>query len=125
MDVGCGAGIFSFIFILINFFNDSTICNKITDESIENINLNLFLSDIDPNSILSSFLNFNKYKEMFTNHFKNINEKIYRINLNLIKLSVDNLIKKLTENKDQYNNYFDYILANMPQTPSQDLIRSI
>ncbi len=123
LEVGCGAGIFSFIVFLKNLFK---LSNKEVDTKfeIDEININLYLSDIDPNSIISSFINFDKYKTLFINKFIKINNRIHKINLNSIKFYVDDLVKNFIENKIKYNNYFDYILANLPQTPSQESIRS-
>ncbi len=125
LDVGCGAGIFSFIFILKNLFNFSLAVPKnAVDDEYAIINLNLFLTDIDPNCILSSFINFNNYKELFQNFLCEIEGRKFKINLKLMDLTVGDLIKNFSNNKDKYLNYFDYILANLPQTPSQDSIRS-
>jgi len=126
LDVGCGAGIFSFIFLLKNFYQNLIEIRKDSNENnnYENINLNLYLTDIDQNCILSSYINFINYKELFRNHIIEISKKKYKINLKLIDLSVGDLIKNFTSLNEMFLNYFDYILANLPQTPSQDLIIS-
>lgn len=127
LDVGCGAGIFSFIFILKNIYKNLFDILKNVDNhetECEIISLNLYLTDIDPNCIRSSYINFNNYKELFKNHIRQIEQRKYKIDLKLINLSVGDLIKNLTNNKDEYYNLFDYILANLPQTPSQEGIRS-
>ncbi len=131
MDVGCGAGIFSLIFILKNFFskslfgNSKNYYNDDKDDEYGYISLNLYLTDIDPNCILSSYINYNNYKELFKNHIFEIEQKKYRIDLILIELSVGDLITNFTNNSDnKYFNHFDFILANLPQTPSHDSIRS-
>lgn len=126
LEVGCGAGIFSFIFLLKNFINRKIeyFNNEDENKEIDVLNLNLFLTDIDLNCILSSYKNFNKYKEMFSDIIIQISSRKYKLSLKFIYLSIGDLIKNFTNNSHYYHNYFDYILANLPQTPSQDNIRS-
>ncbi len=94
MDVGCGCGIFSIIFLLNN-----------------NIRVNeLVLIDIEENCLHSSYQNFIYNKDKF--------------NINKITIIQSDLFKSLTDN-DKYYYYFDIVLANMPQTPSINKIRSI
>lgn len=97
LDAGCGAGIFSFLFLLKN----------------KNLKVNeLVLIDIEENCIFSSFQNFVYFKEYF-----NI-EKVTLIQSDLLKSLTDGKYKK------EYFKYFDVVLANMPQTPSLNPIRS-
>jgi len=105
--------------------SDLDMNNNNSPYEFEEIKINLYLSDIDINCILSSFINFNKFKTLFTDNLMKFNDKIYKMNLNLIKFYVDDLVKYFIENKNIYKDYFDYVLANLPQTPSQDSIRSI
>jgi len=67
----------------------------------------LVLCDIDENALANSFQNIVYYKEIF--------------NLDKITIIKSNLLKDLPS---KFKNYFDVVLANMPQTPSKQRIRS-
>ena len=142
MDVGCGAGIFSFCFLCKNLFQKNSISvnqNELSDslseslsdlnnqyfKSIENIDINLYLSDIDEECVYSTFINFINYKKFFTEKVYKLEgkEKFYKFNLSLIDISKGDLVKNFAFN-EKYYGFFDIILANLPQTPSEESIRS-
>lgn len=92
LDVGCGAGIFSFIFLL----NNQVPVNDFV------------LLDIDENCLNSSYVNFTYYRDHF--------------NIGNLKVIKSDVLAQL--DKEIYFKYFDIVIANMPQTPSMDPIRS-
>lgn len=96
IDVGCGSGIFSFLFLLKN------------KDKILSVN-ELVLLDIDETCLSNTYSNFMYYKNIF---------KISK--LTIIK---SNILDSL-ENYKQYENYFDVVLVNLPQSPSIKPIRS-
>ncbi len=67
----------------------------------------LVLCDNDENALANSFQNIVYHKAMF--------------NLDKITIIKSNLLKDLPT---EFKNYFDVVLANMPQTPSKQSIRS-
>jgi len=93
LDMGCGSGIFSFIFLLKN---KSIIVNE------------LVLVDIEENCLFSSYQNLIYYKNYFSIK-----------KLTIIKSDLFSSIGK------KFENYFDIILANMPQTPSLNKMRGM
>lgn len=123
LEVGCGAGVFSIIFLINNFFNNYIPKEKL-NEKCSIINLNLYLYDIDPECILSSYINFQRYKDYFKNGFYEFENNYYSFELNNIFIAKSDLIDEILIDKNKYINHFDYVLANMPQTPSEDPIRS-
>jgi hypothetical protein len=135
LDVGCGAGIFSFCFLYkniyeknnpdANFENFNPECFNST-ENIEYIDINLYLSDIDDECVYSTFINFNNYKKFFIEKVFKLEEKnkLYKFNLSFIEISRGDLVKNFAFS-EKYYGYFDIILANLPQTPSEESIRSI
>jgi len=98
LDVGCGSGVFSIIFLLKN----------------KNLCINeLVLTDIEPNCLYSTYQNILYLKHLF--------------HINTVTIIKSDLLKSLNDEvfNNAYNNNFDIVLANMPQTPSRTAIRSI
>ena len=67
----------------------------------------IVLCDIDEIALNNTYQNLIYYKEYF--------------NFDKLTIKRSNLLKELVSS---YNNHFDIILANMPQTPSRENIRS-
>jgi ribosomal protein L11 methylase PrmA len=67
----------------------------------------LVLCDTDENALANSFQNIVYNKALF--------------NLEKVTILKSNLLKDMPT---EYMNYFDVVLANMPQTPSKQSIRS-
>lgn len=125
LDVGCGAGIFSFCFLYKNLFekkiSESEDFNK--ENSLIDININLYLSDIDEECVYSTFININNYKKIFKEKILKFGENFYKFNLSFIDIAKGDLAKNVAFN-EKYKDFFDIILANLPQTPSEEAIRS-
>jgi methylase of polypeptide subunit release factors len=92
LDIGCGGGIFSILFLIKN----------------SHLRINeIVLCDIDNLALSNTYQNLVYYKHLF--------------NFKKITVLKSNLLKEIPS---KYHNYFDVVLANMPQTPSKEKIRS-
>lgn len=133
IDIGCGYGVFSIIFIdsffkhIYNNFNRYK--DKISKRSQNAVNTiiieELVLLDIDQFCIINSERNIRNYQKAINQYFSNDNELNIRISIEKITYIKSNLLDSLlTFDSAKYKNYFDFVLVNLPQSPSRKPMRA-